>query len=82
MFKIFLCDLFQEDRNNYFANYANYDITPHLAGSATAEVLENLSCLTKTLFSWFANNQMIANDDKYHLTLRSPEENAAIQMEE
>ena len=46
------------------------------------EVLENLSCLTKKLFSWFTNNQMIASNDKCHLMLSSPEENAAIQIEE
>ena len=46
------------------------------------EALENLSCLTKKLFSWFTNNQMIANNDKCHLMLSSPEENAAIQIEE
>ena len=55
---------------------------PYFVGSTTAEVLENLSCITKKLFSWFANNQMIANDDKCHLILSSSEEDAAIQIEE
>ena len=81
MFNILLCDLFLQDENNYFANYAD-DTTPYFVGSTTAEVLENLSCLNKKLFSWFANNQMIANDDKCHLILSSLEEDAAIQIEE
>ena len=34
------------------------------------------------MFSWFTNNQVIANDDKCHLILGSPEEDAAIQIEE
>ena len=34
------------------------------------------------MISWFANNQMTANDYKYHLILSSPEEDAVIQIEE
>ena len=81
LFNIFLCDLFLEDENNYFANYAD-DTTPYFAGNTTADVLENIPCLTKKWFSCFANNQMIANDDKSHLILSSPEEDAGIQIEE
>ena len=81
LFNIFLCDLFLEDENNYFANYVD-DTTPYFVGSTTAEVLESLSCLTKKLFSWFANNQVKANDDKCHLFLSSSEEDGAIQIEE
>ena len=33
------------------------------------------------MFSWFANTQMIANDDKCPLILSFPEEDAAIQIE-
>ena len=39
-----------------------YDTPSYFVGSTTAGVLENLFCLTKKLCSWFANNQMIAND--------------------
>ena len=55
-------DLFFEDENNYFANYAD-DTIPYSVVSTTAEVLENLSFLTKKLFSWLENNQVKANDD-------------------
>ena len=68
LFNISLCDLFLEDKNNYFANYAD-DTTPYSAGNTTTEVLENL--LLKKLLSWFANNQMKENDDKCHLLLSS-----------
>ena len=34
------------------------------------------------MLSWFENIKMIANDDKCHLILSYPEEDAAIQIEE
>ena len=37
LFNIFLCDLFLEDENNYFANYAD-DTIPYSVGSTTTEV--------------------------------------------
>ena len=80
LFNIFLCDLFLEEENNYFANYAD-DTTPYSIGSTTTEVLENLSRITKKLFTWFSNNQMKANDDKCHLLLSSPEDGTTIQIE-
>ena len=58
--------------NSYFENYAD-GTTAYFVGNTTAEVLENPSCLTKKLFSWFTNNQMIANDDKCHLSLSFPQ---------
>ena len=70
LFNIFLCGLFLEDENNYFANYTD-DITTYFVGSTTTEVLENLSYLTKKLFSWFKNNHIIAKNDKCHLILSS-----------
>ena len=46
LFNIFLCGLFLGDENNHFANYADCT-TPYSFGSTTAEVLENLSGITK-----------------------------------
>ena len=80
LLNIFLCDLFFEDENNYFANYAD-DTTPYSVGSTTTEVLENLSGITKKLFTRFANNQMKASDDKCHLLLSSPDDTSIIQIE-
>ena len=54
-------------------NYAD-DTTPYIV------VLESLFCLTKKkTFSLFANNQMIASNDRFHLILSSPDEDTAIQ---
>ena len=81
LFNIFLCDLLLENEKNYFASHVD-DTTPYFAGSTTAEVFENLSCVTKKLFSWFANNQMKAKNDKCQLIFSSPEEDLAIQIQE
>ena len=80
LFNIFLCDLFLENEKNYLANHAD-DTTPYFAGSTTAEVFENLSRVTKKLFSWFANNQMKAKNYKCRLIFSFPEEDLAIQIE-
>ena len=79
-FNISLCDLFLEDEINYFANYAD-DTTSYSVGSTATEVLENLSGITKRLFSWFANSQLKANDNKCHLPLSSPDDSTFIQIE-
>ena len=80
LFNIFLCDLFLEDENDYFANYAD-DTTTYSVGSTTTEVLENQSDITKKLLTWFANNQMKADDDKCYLLLSSSGDTALIQIE-
>ena len=80
LFNSFLCDLFLKDVNNYFVNYSD-DTTPYSVGSTTAEVLENLSGITKKLFTWFPNNQMKAKNDKCHALLSSPDDSAIIQIE-
>ena len=84
-----LCDLFFEDENNCFANstdgtthrWSLPPMTEYAVGSTTTELLENLSGITKKLFTWFANNQMKANDDKCHLLLSSPDDSTLIQIE-
>ena len=55
--------------------------TPYSVGSTATEVLENISGITKKLFTWFAYNQMKANDDKCHLILLSPDDSAVIQIQ-
>ena len=81
-YRALLFNIFQfpEDETNYFGNYAD-NTTPYSVVSTTAEVLENLSGITKKLFTWFTNNQMKANDNKYHLILSSPDDSAVIQIE-
>ena len=41
LFNIFLCDLFLEDKNNYFANYTD-DTTLYSVGSTTTEVSKSI----------------------------------------
>ena len=72
LFNIFLCDLFHEYQNNYFANSAD-GTTPYIVGDNTTEVLTNLTSLAQKLFTWFANNKMKANHDKHHLLLSTQE---------
>ena len=62
LFDIFLCNLFHEYRNSYFANYTD-DTTPYIVGENTTQVLTKLSSLAQKLFTWFADNKMKANHD-------------------
>ena len=78
LLKIFLCDLFLYQENNYFTNYGD-DRTPYVVGDNTTDVLSSLTKITQEPFTWFASNQMKANRDKYHLFLSS-HENANIQI--
>ena len=54
---------------------------PHALFVALQQVLENLSFITKKLFTWLANNRRKANDDKCHLLLSFPGDSAFIQIE-
>ena len=51
LLNIFLCHLFLENENNYFANYADGTTPYFVRSSTTTEVLENLSGITKILFT-------------------------------
>ena len=73
LFNIFLCDLFLEQEDCCFTNYAD-DTTPYVVANNTAEVIENLTIITQKLYTWFANNQMKVNHDKCHLLLSTQEE--------
>ena len=48
LFNIFLCDIFLEYGNNYFANYAD-NTKIYTADENTNEVLTNLSSLAKNI---------------------------------
>ena len=68
LFSIFLCDLLLDPGNNYFTNYTD-DTTLYVADDNKTDVLSSLTKITKELFTWFANNQLKANNDKCHLLL-------------
>ena len=78
LFNIFLCDSFLEYEECCFTNYAD-DTTPYVVPNNTEEAIENLTNVTQNLFTWFANNQMKANHDKFYLLLSTQEE-ANIQI--
>ena len=73
MFYIFFYNLFLEHEDWFSTNYAD-DTTPYVAANNTAKVIENLTSITKELFTRFANNQMKANPDKCHLFVSAQEE--------
>ena len=70
LFNIFLCDLFFIMNEVDFASYAD-DNTPFFVGNDLDEVIFKLQSASKTLFQWFADNQMKANPDKCHFICSS-----------
>ena len=73
LFNIFLCDLFLDQKNNYFTNYAD-STTPYVVGDNTTDVLFSLTKNTVELLTWFTSNQMKANYGKYYLLFRTHKE--------
>ena len=65
LFNIFLCDLFIIMNDVDFASYAD-DNTPFFVANDLDEVIYKLQNASKSLFQWFADNQMKANPDKCH----------------
>ena len=53
-----------------FAIYAD-DNTPFFVGNDLDEVIFKLQSASKTLFQWFADNQMKANPDKSNFICNS-----------
>ena len=49
-----------------FSSYADDD-TPYVIWNGAKEAISSLKEALDELFYWFANNQMKANPDKYHL---------------
>ena len=72
-FNIFLCDLFVEQENCCYVNYAD-DITLYIVANNTTGVLEKLTSIRQRLFAWFANNQMKVKYGKCYLLLSTQEE--------
>ena len=50
----------------YFASYGD-DNTPYALGDSINDVIKSLEDDSITLFKWFQDNQMKANNDNYHL---------------
>ena len=61
LINIFLCDLFFKMNETYFTSYADGK-TPYVVSNN----IINLQNALLTLFQWFYDNQMKANQDKCH----------------
>ena len=64
LFNIFWYDLFYEYKNNNFANYAD-----DIVADNSSEVLTKVSSLSQKIITWFGNNKIKANHNKFHLFL-------------
>ena len=75
LFNAFICDLFIiiDTTYSYIAGYAD-DNTPYIIKNTKAEVLQELETVSKKLFMWFTENEIMANLDKCHLLLSSVED--------
>ena len=62
-----------EQEDCCFTIYAD-DTTPYVVANNRAEVTENLTITAQKLYTWFVNNQMKVNHNKYHLLLNTQEE--------
>ena len=60
LFTISSCDLFLEQGNIHFTNYAD-DTDPYVVGNNTTYVQSNLTKITEELFPWNTYNQMRAS---------------------
>ena len=70
LFNIFLADLFFIVNNKDIANYAD-DNTPYATTSDIDSLIVYLEEASKSLFTWFDNNLMKSNADKYPLFVSS-----------
>ena len=61
LFNIDLCDLYFQDHNSDFANFAG-DTTPYECGPT-------IETTTEKMFEWFSSNNLKTNASKYHFFL-------------
>ena len=69
-FLIFLCDLFFDDTDIDFANYAD-DTTPYAYDLEVDKVIESLEKNIDKLFYWFSDSFLKANPDKCHVLINT-----------
>ena len=72
LFNIFLCYLFIIIHRTYFASYADNN-TPYVIKKAITEVLQELETVSKKLFMWSTENEIMVNAAKCHHPLSSVE---------
>ena len=70
LINVFICGIFLEYGNNYFANYAD-NTKIRIADENTKEVLKIYLLWLTTIYVWLANNQTKANHKKCHMLLNT-----------
>ena len=73
LFNIFLCNSFQFFPDVDIANYAD-DNTSYSSNINLNKVLHDLEKISNTLFKWFTDNLLIANEENSHLLTNSLQE--------
>ena len=72
LFNIFLTDLLFIANSMDIANYADGN-TPYATANDIDSLIASLEEASKSLFTWFDNNLMKSNFDKFHLLVSSNE---------
>ena len=72
IFNIFIYNLFLITDDFEIANYAD-DTTPYVCGNDMTSVIKSLENAAEIVFTWFKNNQMEGNEDKFHVALSAHE---------
>jgi len=73
IFNIFICDLFLFFPDINIVGYAD-DNTPYSLGQNEDQVLNEIKSASENLLSWFQDNYMKMNPDKFHLLLSNRKE--------
>ena len=73
LFNIFICDSLLATDDFELTNYAD-DTTPYVCGKDITLVIKSLENAAEFAFTWFKNNQMKGNEDKFHVVLSTRED--------
>ena len=79
LFNIFLNDLFLFIENTYICNFAD-DNTIYACENTIEEVLYKLKIDVKNIITWFNNNAMVANPDKFQFMVLGKNVNDKISI--
>ena len=80
LFNIYLNDMFLFTKGSNIVNYAD-DSTPYNCSNDINGVIEKLEDDSKILISWFSNNALKANPDKFHMLLSNTDVNIKMKID-
>ena len=81
LFNIYLSDLFMFIPNSNIANYAD-DNSPYACKKDINSVISQLEEDSNLLLTWFSNNALKANPDKFHIILSSTDETLLFNVDQ